>query len=153
MRRHEVYRFGEFTLEVGERRLVRSSKVISLAPKAHDLLVALVRRAGSLVHKRDLLNDVWPDASVEEGILAVHVAALRKALGDRAVIKTVPRAGYRFTAAVTSLPPPRETVSMRWPIGVLPAQPAVFELIGRGRSCLSTASRSDVPKAIAAFRG
>lgn len=152
MRRHEVYRFGEFTLEVGERRLVRSTQVISLAPKAHDLLVALVRRAGSLVHKRDLLNDVWPDASVEEGILAVHVAALRKALGDRAAIETVPRAGYRFTVAVTALPPLRETVSMRWPIGVLPAQPAVFELIGRGRSCLSTASRSDVPKAIAAFR-
>ena len=82
----------------------------------------------------------------------MHVAALRKALGDRAVIQTVPRAGYRFTAAVKRISVPAEGLSMRWPIGVLPAHPAVFELIGRGRSCLLTASRSETPKAVAAFR-
>ena len=41
---------------------------------------------------------------------------------------------------------------MRWPIGVLPAQPAVYELIGRGRSHLLTASMPEIPKAVAAFR-
>ena len=152
MRRHEVYKFGEFTLDVNERRALKADEVISLAPKAQDLLVALVRRAGCLVGKRELLDVVWPDASVEEGILAVHVAALRKALGDRALIQTVPRAGYRFTAAVKRISAPGEGLSMRWPIGVLPAHPAVFELIGRGRSCLLTASRSETPKAVAAFR-
>ena len=90
MRRHEVYKFGEFTVDVNERRFLKSDEVISLAPKAQDLLVALVRQAGFLVGKRELLDVVWPDASVEEGILAVHVAALRKALGDRAVIQTSP---------------------------------------------------------------
>jgi len=152
MRRHEVYRFGEFALDVNERRFLKSEEVIPLAPKAQDVLVALVRQAGFLVGKRELLDVVWPDASVEEGILAVHVAALRKALGDRALIQTVPRAGYRFTAAVTRISAPGEGLSMRWPIGVLPAHPAVFELIGRGRSCLLTASRSETPKAVAAFR-
>ena len=152
MRRHEVYKFGEFTVDVNERRFLKSDEVISLAPKAQDLLVALVRQAGFLVGKRELLDVVWPDASVEEGILAVHVAALRKALGDRAVIQTVPRAGYRFTAAVKRISVPDEGLSMRWPIGVLPAHPAVFELIGRGRACLLTASRSETPKAVAAFR-
>jgi tetratricopeptide (TPR) repeat protein len=43
-------------------------------------------------------------------------------------------------------------MSLRWPVGVLPAQPQVSELIGRGRSLLLTASRSDVPKAVDAFR-
>jgi DNA-binding winged helix-turn-helix (wHTH) protein/Tfp pilus assembly protein PilF len=149
----EVYELGDFVLDVGERRLVRSGVAVSLPPKAFDLLVALVRRAGTLVLKRDLLDLVWPDASVEEGILAVHVSALRRVLDTserNGCIETVPRAGYRFIGAVRR----REVapaLSLRWPVGVLPAQPAVSELIGRGRSYLLAASRSDVAKAVEAF--
>ncbi|MEX2660689.1 MAG: winged helix-turn-helix domain-containing protein [Vicinamibacterales bacterium] len=151
----EAYEFGGYALDVGERRLSRSGRPVPLAPKAHDLLVALVRRAGALVTKRELLDVVWPDASVEEGILAVHVSTLRKILdadGGGSCIETVPRAGYRFSAAVVRAAPIRESLSMRWPIGVLPAQPEVSELIGRGRAHLLTASRSDVPKAAETFR-
>jgi DNA-binding winged helix-turn-helix (wHTH) protein/Tfp pilus assembly protein PilF len=148
----EVYRFGEFTLEVSERRLARSNEVVPLAPKAYDILTALVRHAGTLVTKRSLLDIVWPDASVEEGILAVHVSALRKALRHPEYIETVPRAGYRFTPQVTRLQSGRDTVSMRWPIGVLPADPAVYELIGRGRSYLMTSSRTEIPKAADAYQ-
>jgi tetratricopeptide (TPR) repeat protein len=107
------------------------------------------------VTKRDLLDLVWPDAFVEEGIIAVHISSLRRALvdrdPDRRCIETVTRVGYRFAAAVTrhhSRPP----LSLRWPIGVLPTQAGVHELIGRGRTHLMTASRSDVPKASEAFR-
>ena len=152
MRGEEVYQFGEFALDVTERRLVRSNRVVPLAPKAHELLTVLVRRAGNLVTKGDLLHDVWPDAAVEEGILAVHISALRKALGDPALIQTVPRAGYRFMPEVTRRQPSRESISMRWPVGVLPAEPAVYELIGRGRSYLLTSSRTEIPKAADIFR-
>lgn len=150
----EVYEFGDFVLDVGERRLVRSGRAVSLPPKAYDLLVALVRRADTLVLKSDLLDLVWADASVEEGILAVHVSALRRVLGaseGTGCIETVRRAGYRFVGAVRrrEVPP---ALSLRWPVGVLPAQPAVSEFIGRGRSYLLAASRSDVPRAVEAFR-
>jgi DNA-binding winged helix-turn-helix (wHTH) protein/Tfp pilus assembly protein PilF len=150
----EVYEFDDFVLEVAERRLIRSGRPVSLPPKAYDLLVALVRRADTLVLKHDLLDLVWPDANVEEGILAVHVSAVRRVLGTsegNGFIETVPRAGYRFTRAVRrrELSSP---LSLRWPMGVLPAQPAVSELIGRGRSHLLAASRSNVPEAIDAFR-
>ena len=64
----------------------------------------------------------------------------------------MPRAGYRFTAAVRRKQAAQEPFSVRWPIGVLPAKPAVSELIGQGRSCLLTASLSEVPKAVEAFR-
>jgi DNA-binding winged helix-turn-helix (wHTH) protein/tetratricopeptide (TPR) repeat protein len=171
----EIYEFDEYVLDAGERRLSKSGHVVAIAPKAHDVLVALVRRAGRLVTKRELLDLVWGDVSVEEGILSVHVSALRKALGDdggaeRTYIETVPRAGYRFSAAVTTsdvvtrqpLASPAspatgpDPFSMRWPVGVLtlpaqPAQLAVSELIGRGRTHLLTASRSEVPKALEAF--
>jgi DNA-binding winged helix-turn-helix (wHTH) protein/tetratricopeptide (TPR) repeat protein len=119
----ELYRFGEFTLEVQDRRLSRGSSTVPLAPKAHDLLVMLVRRAGRLVTRQELLDLVWPDAFVEEGILSVHVSGLRKALaesnGSHTYIETVPRSGYRFVAPVTA----SVTAELR-ALAVLPAQPA-----------------------------
>ena len=153
---HEVYRFGECVLDVVDRRLTKGDRMIALAPKTFDLLVALVRDAGRLVTKSDLLECIWPDAHVEEGILAVHVSSLRKALEDhdtqQRLIETVSRSGYRFRADVSREPQYQDQLSMRWPIGVLPAQPAVYELIGRGRAYLLTASMTEIPKAAAAFR-
>ena len=98
-----------------------------LAPKAFDLLAVLVRHAGRLVTKRELLDQVWPEAFVEEGILTVHIAALRKALGDSGrrgtCIETVSRSGYRFIATVR---PPADSISARpgtsWSLAVLPPQ-------------------------------
>lgn len=156
MERREIYEFGPFMLDVADRRLVNDGELVQLPPKAHDVLVALIRRAGHLVSKQQLLDLVWPDTHVEEGILSVHVANLRKTLGDQdsaqRYIETVPRAGYRFAATITQRPANEESFPLRWPIGVLPANPAVSELIGRGRSHLLTSSRNEIPKAVAAFR-
>ena len=152
----DVYSFGPYSLSVGERQLRMAGEIVPLAPKAFDVLVALVRRAGALVTKRELLDLVWQGIAVEEGVLSVYVAGLRKALGragdGTAYIETVPKSGYRFVAAVRPLQSPAEPLSMTWPIGVLPARPEVSELIGRGRACLMAASRSDVPRAVEAFR-
>jgi DNA-binding winged helix-turn-helix (wHTH) protein/tetratricopeptide (TPR) repeat protein len=152
----EVYEFGPYALDVGEHRLCRAGESVPLPPKAFDLLVALVRRAGALVTKRELLDLVWRDVSVEEGVLSVYVSALRKCLGDSgesaAYIETVPRAGYRFSATVRRRAVSAEPLSMKWPIGVLPARPEVSELIGRGRACLMAASRTEIPRAVEAFR-
>ena len=135
----EIYAFGEFTLDATGRSLARRDAAIHLAPKAHDLLVALVRQAGRLLTKQELLAQVWPDAFVEEGILSVHVSSLRKALGGgnrgAAYIQTVARSGYRFVAEVTS-PPADDRAVSRAPRRPLEA----IELVGRGRSHLLSAS-------------
>jgi DNA-binding winged helix-turn-helix (wHTH) protein/Tfp pilus assembly protein PilF len=152
----EAYEFGPYSLDVEERRMWSAGQIVPLAPKAFDVLVALVRRGGTLVRKRELLDLVWRDVAVEEGVLSVYVSALRKRLGESvegaAYIETVPRAGYRFAAAVTRREAAAEPLSMKWPIGVLPARPEVSELIGRGRACLMAASRSEIPRAVEAFR-
>src|SRR5215831_10544598 len=128
----EVYEFGDFTLDASERRLSRSGQVVPLEPKAHDLLVALLRAGGHLVTKRELLELVWPESFVEEGILAVHISALRKALGDagRQYIETVPRAGYRFAAPTRQFDEgdaPRFV--KRCSVAVLPAEPVTREIL------------------------
>lgn len=106
MKPHEqaVFRFGDFVLVPSERLLLRDGKPVALTGKAFDLLATLVRHAGHLLTKDDLLRAVWPDVVVEEVNLSVNVSALRKVLGAApgAVdwIETVPRQGYRFNAAV-----------------------------------------------------
>lgn len=127
----ELYAFSGFTLDVSERRLSRGNQAIALAPKAFDLLVALVRNTGRLVTRSDLLAQVWPDAFVEEGILSVHVSALRKALGEgeRCRIETVPRAGYRFVGELTAQGVEPETGGRRWSVAVLPARSLASEIL------------------------
>src|ERR1700747_658542 len=96
----ERYRFGSFELQPDNRRLLKDCATISLRPRAFDLLVALVDRAGHLVTKDELLDQVWPKMVVEEAALHVQVSALRKVLGADA-ITTVSGRGYQFTLPVT----------------------------------------------------
>ena len=98
------YRFGEFELSVSGRCLYRDREPVALGSKAFDVLTCLVVHAGRVVTKEEMLRTVWPDSFVEEGNLAQHVVALRRALGDQAGwIKTVPGRGYQFTAEVREL--------------------------------------------------
>ena len=94
------YRFGSFELQPDKRRLLKDSATTSLRPRAFDLLAALVDRAGHLVTKDELLDQVWPKMVVEEAALHVQVSALRKVLGTDA-ITTVSGRGYQFTLPVT----------------------------------------------------
>lgn len=90
------YCFDRFELQPGERRLLVGGAPTALAPRAFDLLVALVERAGQLVSKECLLEQVWPRLVVEENNLQVQISTLRKLLGADA-IATVAGKGYRFT--------------------------------------------------------
>jgi TolB-like protein/Tfp pilus assembly protein PilF len=90
------YRFGRFELQPAAQRLLVDGEAAALGPRAFDVLVALVERAGQLVSKAELLDRVWPTLVVEENNLQVQVSALRKILGPDA-IATVPGRGYRFT--------------------------------------------------------
>jgi DNA-binding winged helix-turn-helix (wHTH) protein/Flp pilus assembly protein TadD len=101
----EVYSFGEFQLEPVSRRLLRDGAVVPLAPKAFDLLLALVEAEGHTVTKDALLAQVWPGLYVEEANLPQNISLVRKALAespqDHRFIVTVPGTGYRFAAPVT----------------------------------------------------
>jgi Tol biopolymer transport system component/DNA-binding winged helix-turn-helix (wHTH) protein len=103
-RESHLYEFGPYRLIPHERLLLRAGEPVTLTPKAFETLVALVRRAGHLAEKDELLKEVWPDSFVEEANLAQNVHALRRALGEgengKPYIETVPKRGYRFLASV-----------------------------------------------------
>ena len=99
-----IYYFGPFSLNEAEQQVLCNGEPVRLAPKAFDVLRVLIHNRGCLVTKERLLEEVWPDAFVEEANLSVNVASLRKALdiGDECrCIETVPKRGYRFVAPVS----------------------------------------------------
>jgi pimeloyl-ACP methyl ester carboxylesterase/DNA-binding winged helix-turn-helix (wHTH) protein len=104
-----AYRFGPFQLDTRDRRLWRGGEVIPLRLKVFDTLRVLVENAGRLVTKQELLDAVWPETAVEENNVNHNVSVLRKALDEKTTgqqfIETVPRLGYRFTAAVDRAEP------------------------------------------------
>jgi len=114
----ETFVFGSFRLIPAQRMLLGEGKPLRLGSRALDILVTLVERAGETLPKEQLIARAWPDTVVDEGALRVHVAALRKALGDDRAgtryIANIPSRGYSFVAPVTrehgrrANPPPNE---------------------------------------------
>ena len=102
----QTFAFGDFVLLPKERLLLRGGEPIALTAKAFDLLVVLVRRAGHLVTKDELFEEVWPGTFVQETNLTVNISSVRKALEDgrdgNRIIQTVPGRGYRFVATVVA---------------------------------------------------
>jgi DNA-binding winged helix-turn-helix (wHTH) protein/TolB-like protein/Tfp pilus assembly protein PilF len=102
-----LYEFGPFCLDADRPRLTRNGEIVSLTPKALQILSVLVENNGTVVAKEDLMQQVWPNVFVEESNLSVHIFNLRKALGEQVeagnFIETEPRRGYRFTAPVRTL--------------------------------------------------
>jgi DNA-binding winged helix-turn-helix (wHTH) protein len=94
------YLFGEFTLSVARRVLLRSGQELPLIPRYFDLLVLLIERRNEAVHRREILDRVWNDVIVSDGALSQAVRILRRTLGDDSreplFVRTIPRHGYRF---------------------------------------------------------
>jgi len=86
-------------LEIDERaRHVRvNGGEIDLTPKEFDLLLALARDAGVVISRRRLLEDVWQTSWYgSTKTIDVHVAALRRKLGDPSLVETVRGVGFRL---------------------------------------------------------
>jgi adenylate cyclase len=80
-----------------------------LRPRAFEVLRYLVENAGRLVTKEEFIKAIWPDVTVTDESLTHCVSEARNAIGDdrQAIIRTVPRRGYQFTAPVSKLSPDR----------------------------------------------
>lgn len=101
--------FGPFRLDSNTGSLWRDDELVALPPKPLALLTCLVSQAGEVVTKEGLLDAVWSETAVSEGVLKTHMRQIRQVLGESArepqFIETVSRRGYRFIAPVTTTSP------------------------------------------------
>lgn len=100
--------FGPYRLAGRYGPLWRGNDTVPLTAKTVAVLWELVRRAGQVVTKEELLAAVWGDTVVSEEVLTTGIRTLRRELGDEVkqprYIQTVHRIGYRFLPAVTTPP-------------------------------------------------
>ena len=143
--------FGPFVFDPASGELWRDGIPVRLQPQPGRVLAILVERAGTLVSRDELQQQIWSDGTsvdFERG-LNFCIAQLRSALGDSAdaprYVETAPRRGYRFVAPVTppgqaprpavNAPPPANSMlRRRFLLGALAAVVAGAAIWARVRS-------------------
>jgi two-component system KDP operon response regulator KdpE len=98
-----VFRSSRLEVDFAARTVKVSGLEVSLTPIEYALLRLLVTHAGKVVTHRQLLIEIWgPKAVAQTHYLRVHIAQLRKKLGDtgvdRQMIRTESAVGYRFVS-------------------------------------------------------
>src|SRR5215471_6949298 len=96
--------FGRFRILPHRRGVLDNDRPIELGGRAYDVLMGLIEAKGAVIGKDALMSRVWPGRIVEECNLRAQIRALRRALGERDVIRTVAGRGYQFTAEVRLRP-------------------------------------------------
>jgi two-component system KDP operon response regulator KdpE len=86
-------------VDLAAHEVILDGERVHLTPTEFDLLRALVMNRGRLMTHRALLSEVWgPSYADDTQVLRVHVANLRRKLGEKRYIRTDPGIGYRFDA-------------------------------------------------------
>ncbi|MGI9370365.1 MAG: winged helix-turn-helix domain-containing protein [Ruegeria sp.] len=103
------YHFADFVLSRTRHTLTRSGERIYIEPLVFDLLHLLVREAGELVTRDQMVDEIWQGRFVSESAISACVAAARRAIGDsgkeQSIIRTVPRRGFVLVADVEVVSP------------------------------------------------
>lgn len=91
-----MIRLGQATISLERREAFLDGRPLRVGGRAFEILSVLMQADGRIVSKDELITQVWPDTVVEENNLQVQISSLRKLFGEKEVIQTVPRRGYRL---------------------------------------------------------
>lgn len=98
-----LYEFEDFRLDTENPGLWRGNELVSIPPKALETLILLVKKQGEIVSRNELLETIWHETFVEESNINYTISLIRKALGEKDLIQTVPRRGYRFVGEIKNV--------------------------------------------------
>jgi TolB-like protein len=133
-----IYRFGRYSFDPDNWELRAGDVVVPAEPQVLALLRLLIENRGRLVSKDEIVEQIWKGRIVSEAAIASRIKSARQAVGDdgeaQAVIRTLPKLGFRFVAEVAvedapvraqtrsvAAPPPAEPQPAQRPsIAVLP---------------------------------
>ena len=102
--RPDILAFGDVELDLARGELRRDGAPVTVEPQVLDLIGYLASHPGVVVTRDALIDAVWGGRAVSDSAIATRINAARSALGDdgttQKVIRTIPRRGFRFEAAV-----------------------------------------------------
>src|SRR4051794_13468416 len=90
-REQQFYEFDDFRIDAVRRLLFLRGAPVRLKPRVFDTLLYLASHQGKVLDKDELMNAIWPDATVEENNLNQSVSMLRARLGRKSRGKPVYR--------------------------------------------------------------
>lgn len=107
---HSRFRFGTAEFDESRQELKVAGLVVEVEPRVLGLLAYLLRHAGEVVSKEELLREVWAGRVTVEKVLPNAINKLRRALGEDNAqrVTTQARIGYRLDGPVQ-----RETIDRR----------------------------------------
>jgi adenylate cyclase len=132
-----LYLFEDFALDTDRRELRRGGAMISIEPKAFDLLAYVIENRARVVSKDDLIARVWDGRIVSDSAMTTRLNAARSAIADsgeeQRLIKTLPRKGIRFVGVVREpgevlQSTAAEPVALAPPALILPDKPSIAVL-------------------------
>jgi DNA-binding response OmpR family regulator len=92
-----VLRHGPLTVDLRTRRVMMSGADVALTPKEFAILECLITDPGRLISRQEIVERAWDEHWYgPTKVLDVHLAALRRKLGDPALIETVYGHGFRL---------------------------------------------------------
>jgi DNA-binding winged helix-turn-helix (wHTH) protein len=129
-----LYLFEDFALDTDLRELRRAGAMISIEPKAFDLLAYVIENRARVVSKDDLIARVWDGRIVSDSAMTTRLNAARSAIADsgeeQRLIKTLPGKGIRFVGVVREpgevlQSTAAEPVALATPALILPDKPSI----------------------------
>ena len=101
-----LFQFDNFSIDTDRRELRGPSGVIHVEPQVFDLLLHFVENTDRVISKDELIQRVWKGRAISDAALNSRINSARRAVGDtgekQALIRTVPRRGFLFAAAITA---------------------------------------------------
>jgi len=93
----EVIQVGALVVDLGRREVLVDDRAVEVTTKEFDLLRFLAERPGLALSRQQILDGVWGyDWFGDARTVDVHIAQIRKKVGDAVTITTVRGVGYRL---------------------------------------------------------
>jgi DNA-binding winged helix-turn-helix (wHTH) protein len=96
-------RIDRFWLDENARTLTSDTGVQHVRPKTLALLLYLIKHRSDIVSKTQLLNDIWDDVNVNEGVIFQSIREIRQLFGELVVVLNHPRKGYQWVGPLIPL--------------------------------------------------
>lgn len=141
-----AWKLGRIRLDESKLELRLDNEIVNVEPKPLELLMFMLRRAGEVVTREEILEALWPGRVVTDGVITNCVAKLRIAIGDdqQSIVRTVPRYGYRLVAEVQRQRLSTETAPVTEHLGLKPGDLVPGRPDWRLQRSLSAEGQSEV---------